>query len=568
MKNIFFSHSVGISIDDHSIEIAELAQFNRPRIKNLGRKTLEPGVVEEGRIKNEQKLFDALKKTLLEAEPRPILVRKATFALPENLVYSHFFVSKESEDLTDTLRKEAEKNIPLDRRDLVFSRSSLSIIASSREWLNEWEAFFQKLRIEIAFFDPEPAALFRGLANQKEDLALALVELGKTAVFVSFFDRGVFHSSYALPGIGEVDLEKENLSGKNDKNFFTVIKALEPIAAEIARGVSYFKKTTGHDIKKIVLGGELARLGGSASFFETNLSIPAEIGVSIYSSGTRCMKAVGAALALWDMNSPRLALSGNDARKNTNNYFSRKNIVMAMGVLVFLLLVGLRWNTKKMPTFPLPQATIVSQPAAQFSKKEILNIKIPLAFKTASYTDQNLHGRSIEITSQKSVSESEAIIFSLSEAEKELRSGEKLAPAPISSSKEAYVWVAYPDADAKQLFTVMVENLNTRHIQYQLESIEITTLEKTDDPKVMNLVGKVTLSNNESIQSGTYVLVKSTETGWLNVRETPSVSGTLIQKVNPGEKYMLVDESNGWFKIKISEGKEGWAAAKYLEKIK
>ncbi len=570
MKNFFLSHSVGISIDDHTIEVAELTQLKKPRIKNLGRVALEPGIVEEGRIKNEGKLLEALKNALVEAEPKPILARKAVFVLPENLVYSHFFVSKEGAETPDTIRKEAEKNIPLDRKDLIFSRSALSIIASGREQLEEWRAFLQKLRIEVTSFDPEPTAIFRNLANQKEDVALALVQLGKFSVFVSFFDRGIFHSSYGRTGVGEVDLEKANFSSKNDKNFFSVIKALEPVAAEIADGISYFKKTTRRDIKKIVLAGELARLGGAASFFETNLSVPTEIAVSIFSSGSRHMKAIGAALSFWDTGAPLLLLSGESTQKTMSNYVSKKNILVMVASLAALVLIGagIKWSAKKTTTISPPPASTAPQQPTQFSKKEILNLKIPLALDTGSYTDQNLHGRVIEITSQKSTSANEALVLSLAEAEKELRSGEKLAPAPARSSNGAFTWVAYPDADAKEFFTMAIDKRNTHHIQYQLESIEPTALEKTADPKVMNLVGKITLTDNEPIQSETYVLVKSTETGWLNVRETPSVSGTLIQKVNPGEKYILVDESSGWLKIKISEGKEGWAAAKYLEKIK
>ena len=62
-----------------------------------------------------------------------------------------------------------------------------------------------------------------------------------------------------------------------------------------------------------------------------------------------------------------------------------------------------------------------------------------------------------------------------------------------------------------------------------------------------------------------YVLILDTPTGWLRVREGPSTATKEITKVKPGEKYPLLDEEKGWFKIKL-EDKEGWVSGKYAEK--
>ena len=569
MKNIFISHSVGISVDNHAVEVAELAGLGKPKIKSLGRKALEPGIVEGGKIQNELRLLEIIKKALLEAEPRPIMTRRAVLVIPEPWVYTHFFVPKTGEDSPEEIRKEAEKNIPLERQDLVFMRSDLGIVASSREWLSVWQNFFRKLRIDIPFFNAEPAAVFRGLANQKEDLALVLVDMGKATTVISFFDHGVLHSSHGLAGIGEIDEKSGGLGNKNDKNFFNIIKKLEPVAAEVARGIAYFKKTTTRDIKKIVLAGELAHLGGVESFFETNLSLAAEVGVSLFSSGDRHAKAVGAALSIWDTNAPKFTLSGNSQAGISKYYFSKKNIITACGVLAIaaLIIFSWKWYTGKSGDVPLLQLPQSERQTTQFLKKEALNVKIPLALNAGSYTDQNLHGRVIDVKPQNFSSDGEALIMSLAEAEKELRSGEKLVPEPLGFSGGIYSWVAYSEADAKQLFLTAIDSLNTNHIQYQLESIEIIALQKTADINVADLIGKVTIKDDEPIRpEGNYVSVKETETGWLNVREAPMVSAKLIQKVYPGEVYMVLEEEGEWSKIKISEGQEGWAASRYLQK--
>jgi len=63
------------------------------------------------------------------------------------------------------------------------------------------------------------------------------------------------------------------------------------------------------------------------------------------------------------------------------------------------------------------------------------------------------------------------------------------------------------------------------------------------------------------------ILIKETETGWLRVREQPNSGSIEVKKVNPGEKYDLLEEQEGWYKIDLGNGKSGWVNAKYAEII-
>lgn len=63
-----------------------------------------------------------------------------------------------------------------------------------------------------------------------------------------------------------------------------------------------------------------------------------------------------------------------------------------------------------------------------------------------------------------------------------------------------------------------------------------------------------------------YVEIKETPTGWLRVRLEPSTTATEAAKVYPGEKYSLLDEEGGWYKIKYETDKEGWISGQYAEK--
>jgi len=63
------------------------------------------------------------------------------------------------------------------------------------------------------------------------------------------------------------------------------------------------------------------------------------------------------------------------------------------------------------------------------------------------------------------------------------------------------------------------------------------------------------------------VEIKNTPTGWLRVRLGPTTAATEAAKVKPGEKYPLLDEKNGWYKIRYDQNKEGWISGRYATKI-
>lgn len=69
-----------------------------------------------------------------------------------------------------------------------------------------------------------------------------------------------------------------------------------------------------------------------------------------------------------------------------------------------------------------------------------------------------------------------------------------------------------------------------------------------------------------STSLGLKILIKETETGYLKVRQEANSSATEIGRALPGEKYELIKEENGWYKISF-KNQEAWVSAKYAEKI-
>lgn len=74
------------------------------------------------------------------------------------------------------------------------------------------------------------------------------------------------------------------------------------------------------------------------------------------------------------------------------------------------------------------------------------------------------------------------------------------------------------------------------------------------------------VSPTPTISKSSKVLILDTPTGFLRVRSSSSTSTSEVGRVNPGETYEIIEEEDGWYKIKLQTGVEGWITAQYAEK--
>jgi hypothetical protein len=59
--------------------------------------------------------------------------------------------------------------------------------------------------------------------------------------------------------------------------------------------------------------------------------------------------------------------------------------------------------------------------------------------------------------------------------------------------------------------------------------------------------------------------IKTTPLGWLRVREEPSLNGTELTRVNTGNTYNVLEETEGWVKIRVSNTIDGWVSSTYVD---
>lgn len=62
------------------------------------------------------------------------------------------------------------------------------------------------------------------------------------------------------------------------------------------------------------------------------------------------------------------------------------------------------------------------------------------------------------------------------------------------------------------------------------------------------------------------IRILETPTGFLRVREEPSISSKEVGRVSPGQTFEVLEEDSQWFKIEIEKDVFGWVSSQYTEK--
>lgn len=605
--------SVGIDISDGSIEIAEITQS---KVINLGRRVLEPGIVEGGRIKDEEKLTRAVKDALTRATPRPIMTRHVFFAIPESQVYSRAVKISVSlgaltkNERNERIHEEARQNIPLEDNDLLFTHHILSdgvggteilILGASRSVIYEWQEFFHRLKITVDTFDIESLAIARSVLGKSRNIPTCFVDTGTHLTTVTVLDRAGLRYTHSIKiggasftkdiagalEIQDVEAEKQKITlgvtEKNQKGLFVLIKALKPIAEEVITASRVYHRLTGGQIGQVIFVGGASHLPGLLNYFSENITLPVVFGKSVLPLRTpdaniTHLEAIGIALKAWDHNDPSLSPANVQGVVSFSFAALKSKFVLrtTLGLLVVVLLgATLGYRIMRRATLVSPPPEHTTPPAV--SNDQVLNFVIELAINPGAYTSERVRARIVEVASTGE----DALIHSLVEAERDLKSGEQLTKEPLKQSARMIQWVAYSAEDLNQRVNAEINKLILgRSIQYEIQHIEETNLSASGEEVVLMKI-RVFISASDTItekneppphvvpptSSETRVRVLKTETGYLNVREGPGTSYTLLFRAHPGEVYILIEKRGDWARIRSMDGPSGWANRQYIKEI-
>ncbi len=70
------------------------------------------------------------------------------------------------------------------------------------------------------------------------------------------------------------------------------------------------------------------------------------------------------------------------------------------------------------------------------------------------------------------------------------------------------------------------------------------------------------------LPEGSIILeVGTTPTGWLRVRDNPSVQGKEVARVNVGDRLISTEQKQGWYSVTLEDNVTGWVSGDYVKKV-
>ncbi len=318
MFNFFKKEIFGLDISDHSVDVAILKEGSpKPILFQYGHTKLEKGIMENGKVLDENLLLKAISKVLKEAWPKPIKTKKFIFSLPASRVFTYFFeIPKEKginkkNDLSELIYQKAEEIIPTNLKDCYLDyqvsketekSQKIFFLAVPKEIVDVYLSIFSKLKLKPVALDLENFSVNRALVpSEIRQKFYILLDIGARTTTLSIFDEGnlIFTSSIFKAGnyfnhllmeelkINEeeakelkkkIGLKEDSSSAKSKEVKSTLQKALKDIIIEVRKVIDYYQVLLNKKVDKIIACGGSSKMPGIIDYLNQELKIEVVLG--------------------------------------------------------------------------------------------------------------------------------------------------------------------------------------------------------------------------------------------------------------------------------------------------
>ncbi|OGI67804.1 hypothetical protein A2738_03330 [Candidatus Nomurabacteria bacterium RIFCSPHIGHO2_01_FULL_42_15] len=302
--------SFGLDIGDESLKYIELIHTKDGiRIGRHGEKSIPPGIIESGKIKNPKKMEE-----ILLSLKKEVGIKSVRVSLPEEQVYL-FELRLEKAGLTsirESIELALEEHVPIQAPEAIFDYELLNQDAQSLELqvatipknvIESYLTIFKNAQIRVRSFELEAQAIARAVVKTNDRGTYMIVDFGKTRTGIFIISRGVVMFTSTLD-VGGVMLngmiaknfkisyeEAEKMKRKyglernapNKELFSVLLNSVSVLRDEIMKHFLYWhthvdaEGKSNPPIDKIILCGGDSNLIGLADYFSITTKSPVEM---------------------------------------------------------------------------------------------------------------------------------------------------------------------------------------------------------------------------------------------------------------------------------------------------
>jgi type IV pilus assembly protein PilM len=290
---IKFDKAFGLDIGDRSVEIIELEKVFKFNVITYGRTELPEGVVENGKILNQNILAEKIKKLLKDAKPK-VSTNKVIVSLPDSQIFLECFTvdaklrgSTLSKVITDKVSLSMPNSLDKTYWDYIEkplvdkTKKMIMFVSIPKDVAGNYVKFCNSIGLEVVSLCTESLSLARTILKSSVKQSL-IMDIGSRSTNLNFFDSNdKINMSITLPVAGEhmtlavkesLKLETPEAEAMKVKFGFkeakdndvrkSIMPVMEDILKETKSAIEYYEETFNQKLEDVYLIGGSALLPG------------------------------------------------------------------------------------------------------------------------------------------------------------------------------------------------------------------------------------------------------------------------------------------------------------------
>lgn len=307
-------NAFGLDLSDRSIKVAQLQRKGgKTEVYAYGREDMPEGLIEDGEIKDEERVVEFIKKALSNSKPNPIKSEFVVYSIPEPKGFIRVVELPRIEegDIDDAIRCEAEQLFPINIDESYMdwqvlpndNKETMKILVATvpNQLVDSYSSVLKKAGLKPVAAEIESVAITRSLINNKKSIKpMLVIDLGKDRTGFIIFKSPAVQFTASIPICGnsfskviakklviseeEADeIRKKCGLGLSDEHK-NIYKIIQPSLHEMIKYINnlmdyyreYFKSES--DIAKVVICGGEAKMAGMSSFLSLRIKKEIEKG--------------------------------------------------------------------------------------------------------------------------------------------------------------------------------------------------------------------------------------------------------------------------------------------------
>lgn len=602
----------GLDISDHSIEALVLSKafFGKPKVDAYARTILRGEVVKDGKIKNEEKLQENIRKLLESAKPKEITTKYCIISIPESQVFTTVFkfpAGLKKKEIQNTIPYKAEEVIPFKSSEIYYDFKTIATVDETQEVyyvavpikvIDSYVAVLEGMGLKPVAFDLESNSLARSLigsTNPKD--GKLIIDIGSRTTNLNIYDRNGVRQSLSIKSAGDkftkaiakamsvTPKQAEELkvktgfdpAQKNGKVLLVLQKEFKRIVEESQKLIEFYQSESHRQVTQAVLVGGSALLPKVDQYLADNLGIEVVLGdpaagvmdpqkllkpksKSLLFSNVigLGMRAVSKDPNDGDINllpvmHKKFAIMPRREEKKAWRFIYIRLFILMLSLLGLLAVFYMNNHGKNL------YDTFV--PGYDYNSNVELDVDLELLDSLRN------EGSETATSTEELLPQFEVTIRQTTAGFLNVRSGPGTDYDIVTraDSGAVYPWVDEED----DWYEIQINEEETGWVSSTFaDKAEIIVEEEaTEDGEVLGASNEE--ENSEEVQEVVVEKIKVLETsvGYLNVRSEPSTASEKIGEVNAGEEYEIADEDNDWYQIILADGNLGWVSSVYVDKL-